>query len=108
MDIREMYLNDRKLHGRDRVPQRYRCVRIAARIHHDTVHRISRSGMEMIDQPAFVVGLREGKFDVGKLFGQPGFDVVKALPAVGVGLTRPEEIQVRTVQNEDFHGCSSR
>ena len=104
MGVRQVQLDHRHSRGRDRVAQRDGRVGIGTRVQDHAVGAGSRR-VQRIDQRAFVIALLESHRDAEITGQRPagGFDVGESVTAVDVRLARAEQVQVRSVQNEDVH-----
>lgn len=105
VDVGKMDLDRRDGYRRDGVTQGNAGVGQAAGVDDDAVDPFRSSLMNAINQLSFVVGLKAGDChnSLGSQGDQAAIDVVKRLPSVDFGFADAEEVEVRTVQNEDMH-----
>ena len=98
--IREVDLDERSLDGQQRVPERDGGVGQPAGIDDDDVEVAL---VEPVDEGAFVIGLEERDLQpqLGGPGGDPGMDLVERGAAVDLRLARPEEVEVRALEDED-------
>ena len=106
VNVREVNLHDGQAGDEDRVAKSDRSMRIRPGIEHD--------GAELSDRPLdsshqLALGVRlvalDRNTELTRELVRRSHDVVERLPPVNLRLAPPEEVQVWTVQEEDFfHG----
>ena len=100
--IRNMHFDRRRRNGRHRIGYRHRCVRVTARIQHDAIDRETNL-VNPIDNFAFDIRLKITKFDLRKPLLQRSKITVEIGRAVNRRLTLPEQIQIRAIDDNNFH-----
>ena len=101
-NVGNMNLNDGNADGADAVGDGDGGVGIGSRIHHyATIEAVSL--LQFVDDDAFVVGLEIGNLVLWKTTAQLGQKVLKRDVSVDFGFAFAQEVQVGTVENEDFH-----
>src|SRR5687768_3269722 len=104
--VGDVYFDERNGHPDQRIAEREAAVRIGARVH-DGRGDPPLHAMDEIDEIALAVMLRELQVDaqlsphVAKSF----LDVSERCVAIQLGFARPEQVQVRSIEDSDDHRC---
>lgn len=109
VNVGDVDFDDRHVGGLDRVHNGDRGMRIGARVQDDPL-RGGAGLLDPVDQIALVVGLPQLDFEA-KTSGDgagPGLDVAKRRRAIDRRLPQAEQVQVRSVEDEDdgFQGSA--
>src|SRR6185369_12669212 len=98
--IGQVNLPERPLHAEQGIAQRDRRVGQPAGVDDRDVEV---AAVQPIDQGALVVRLEEVDLEteLGRARGDLGVDLVERVAAVDLGLARPEEVEVRALEDED-------
>ena len=106
VDVADMHFDGRDFHRDQRVVQRDRGVRIAAGIDDDADRLLRMRLVDEIDQLAFAVGLPAIglQAELRRRFRAQLLDIGERRMAVGLGLARPQQIEVRAVEHIDRRG----
>ena len=103
IDVRHVDFNGRNFYADQRVMQRDRGVRISARIDDDASGFLGAGLVNEVDQFAFAIGLpaigRQAEMRGGGVTEL--LDIGQCVMAVGLRLTRAEQIKVRPVEHID-------
>ena len=99
--IRDVYLHDGTSQRADAVVQGYRGVGIGSRVEHDAVVAEAHF-LHLVDELALHIALVVGYVDVRKLSLQLGQILLERLGTVDAGLANAQQIQVGTIDNQDF------
>ena len=96
-----MDLDEGPLDRQQGVAQRHAGMRQAARVHD---RHVEVAGVEAVDEEALVVRLEEGDAEpeLGGAGRDPAVDLVERLVPVDLGLARPDQVEVRALQDEDL------
>ena len=105
VDIRNMNLDGLHAASRDTVAQGDADVGVAAGIDDQEFHAFVGPLRNCIDDLTFVVGLEEARLGAGsfRMRGDEFFKISKRLLAVHLRLALAEPIEVRSVDDADFH-----
>lgn len=97
-----MHLDDGDADGADAVGQGDGGMGIASGVHHHGII-LSISLLQFVDKHAFVVGLEIANLVFGEAFTELRDEFVKRETAIDFGLAFADEVEVGTVEDEDFH-----
>ena len=102
VDVGQMNLDHRQVHSKNRIAYRYAGMRIRGRVDQNRVMPAS-SRLDRRHNLALAVGLKT--FDSEPEFvregGQPAVDIGERSASVHLGFTRAEQIQVRSVHDQN-------
>lgn len=104
MDIGKMDFDGRNATGHDRISQGNAGVCIGGSVEDDHFE-LPFGLLDPGDQLAFKVGLAEVNFypQLPGSFADPGFDVCQSKAPIDLGFALTEQIQVGSIQEEEFH-----
>ena len=100
--ITDVYLDDRTFQGTDTIVQGYGGMGIGSGIEHDTVVGESHL-LHLVDQLSLDIALVILQLYIRIAGTQLGKVVIKRAVPVDTWLTHTEQIQVRTIYDENFH-----
>lgn len=105
--VGEVHLDRGETYGRNGVAQRDGCMRVPARVEERPV-RPARSVVQMIDELTLAIRLMRGDLiaNFGGQLGKRRLDLGQCRAAIDFGFTSPEQIQVRTIQEQESHQVS--
>lgn len=102
VNVRNMYLDDRGLDSTDAVVQCHGGMGVGTGVQHDTVH--AETGvLHLVDEQTFHIALEIVDFHVGIAFAQLWQVVFERRAAIDARFTFAQQIEVRTIDNENFH-----
>src|SRR6185437_7596733 len=104
IDVRQVHLDERHIDRRQRVTNRDRGVSVGAGVDHDAVDPPAQS-VNGVDELSLAVVLREFEHgsDAGSDRAQRTLDVVQRFMAIQLWFARPEQVQIRAIQDGDPH-----
>ena len=101
-----MYLDDGDADGTDAVGEGDGGVGIATRVHHDGI--TSANGLlQFVNHDAFVVGLEIVNLMLRESATELGDEFFEGNVPVDFRLSLSDEVEIGTVENEDFHSIVS-
>mgnify|MGYP003293567442 CR=1 FL=1 len=120
MDVADVYLDDRYLDGLDGVVDRYTCMCVGSCVEYDAVHAAEGSiflsvcsvEVRLVPEPRQVYGIYDVPFVValvvGNLIVRVGCTelveiVLEGLCTIDSRLSATQEIQIRSVDDQNFH-----
>ena len=107
MHITDMHLNNRCCNSSNSIGQRDGSMRKGARVKHNPVGR-ETGFMEFVYNGPLMVALEIRNIRLGEERAQPGQVILKGLAAINTGLPQAKQVQIRAVDNQNFHGCKIR
>jgi len=110
MHIRQVHLDERDRHRRQRVAQRHAGVGEGGRVDHDEGGAVGARGVDALDQQVLGIGLHAAQAMPGRLRlrAQARINLRQGGAPVHGGFAFAQEIEVGTVKNEDIgHRCAS-
>jgi hypothetical protein len=106
VDIRDVDFDDGSLQRRNRIADGVGIMRVGPGIDDDSIKRPVHRLLHLVNQGTFVVRLKELKLHVRKSLRESVFNVGEGRRPVDCWLAFPQKVQIRTVNDEDFHSYS--
>lgn len=107
MHITDVYLNHRCRYGSHRISQRDGSMREGACVQHNTVGR-ETGLMKFVNNSPFVITLKKGNVRLREERMQFRQVILKGFTAINTRFPPAEQVQIRAVDNQNFHGCKIR
>ena len=102
--VRQMHFDKRNIDRGERVGQCHAGVRVRGGVDDDEIGGILSGSLDAVYQLTFVIALEKSTACAMLLCHllQAGIDVCEGLPAINSRLTGAEQVEVRTIQNQNI------